>query len=295
MKRLREHNVNLVRGGRASSRGRGRGSAIAVLALVSMGLIALSRIGHPAVKELRWTISEWMTPAMSALADALAPVRAAGRTLSDYATLRGDLERLAAENARLRATEGRNRDLERQLAEVAELARVVTAQPIPFASARVVASASAAFARTVTVNAGREHGVLNGFPVVNGSGVVGRVVESGRTAARVQLLTDLNSRVPVVIGPQGDRAILAGDGGPRPRLEFLSEDARVAAGDEVLTSGVGGLYPRGLRVGRAVREDAALRVEPHAALDGLDFVSVLLYPTPLNDLAGEARAAERRP
>ena len=127
---------------------------------------------------------------------------------------------------------------------------------------------------------GREDGARRGFPVVDGDGLVGRIVETGARASRVLLVTDINSRIPVLVGRQAQRAVLQGDNGPAPRLHYLAADAVVSAGDEVYTSGVGGVLPRGLRIGTVIEDAGSFRVQPHARLDELDFVSILQFELP---------------
>lgn len=299
MRRLRDSPVNLTRrGGGARSRAALR-PALVVLALLSVGLLLLGRLDHPGIREARWRISEWLTPLSTAAVGPLEPVRWAGRQLAEYAAMGDELARLRAANRRLEAAEGRAQELERQVVELSRLARVVADLAIPFVGARVVATSSGAFVRTASINAGRENEVASGYPVVDGDGLVGRVVETGRNAARVLLLTDHNSRVPVHVGKAAVRAILGGDNGTRPRLEFLPDGASLVAGDEVVTSGVGGLFPRSLRIGRVVRDGSAWRVELFADLDRLEFVSVIRHPSPLLEIdgdgsAGGAGAGDRR-
>ena len=84
---------------------------------------------------------------------------------------------------------------------------------------------------------------------MTGDGLVGRVAELGDHAARILLLTDLNSRVPVVIEETRERAILSGDNTERPALAYLPPDARVSSGQRVVTSGSGGVLPAGLPIG----------------------------------------------
>jgi rod shape-determining protein MreC len=136
------------------------------------------------------------------------------------------------------------------------------------------------------INAGGDQKVKPGYPVLSGDGLVGRIVETGSNAARVLLLTDAQSRIPVHIGPQAVRAVLAGDNGPRARIVFSAPDAEVEAGNEVSTSGTGGLFPRGLRIGTVVEAGVRPTVKPHADLDAVEYLSVLLYDTPELELIG---------
>lgn len=293
MRRLRDDHLNLTRRGADRPPKHGLRPLFAILFFVSAALLLLSRIGHPLVSDMRWRIGEWLTPLMSLAASVLTPVRRAGQRLADHAASSHEIERLTAENRALKAAAGRAERLERQLADLGALARIVASREMQSVAGRVVSTSHGAMVRTVTIDAGRLDGVRSGYPVVNGDGVVGRVVDAGRGGARVLLLSDFASRVPVVVGRDGVQAILVGDSGARPRLEFLADDAAIAEGDSVETSGVGGVYPRGLAIGRVVRDHDRWRVALHARLDALEFVSVLIFPTPLGDLDRDAVAAER--
>ncbi len=264
---------------------------LAILVVVSAGLMALDRLNHPVVRDIRWRVSDWLTPVLAAAVEPLQPVRWALRKFADLSAMRAELDRLRADSRKLAAAEAQAADLERRLAELSALARVVPDHALPFVSARVVATSSGVFVRSLSIDAGRDHAVRSGYPVVSGSGLVGRIVDAAPASARVLLLTDLTSRVPVIVGKAAVRAIMSGDNSRQPRLEFVASDARIADGDEIVTSGVGGVYPRGLHVGRLVLGARVPRVTLHAALDDLDFVSVLMHATPLGDLDNDTAPA----
>lgn len=293
MRRLREDHLNLTRRGIDPRRRFGISRTFLVLVLLSVALLVLSRLDVSWVNEARWQASELIVPVQSAVADALAPLRSAGRAVSEIKNLAGEITALRDENRRLKAAEGRVGELERRLADITALARVVVDQALPFVTARVIASSSSSVASTVSINAGRGSSIRSGYPVVNRDGLVGRIVDTGQSAARVLLLTDLSSRIPVLVGRGSLRAVATGDGGPRLRLSFVTRGATIAAGDEVVTSGAGGLFPRGLQLGRVVDDGGTFKVEPFAALDDLDHVSVLLHDTPVVELYGDASPGPR--
>ena len=150
-----------------------------------------------------------------------------------------------------------------------------------FISARVVGGFGSAFVRTLMLNAGFRDGVEKSYAVVDGTGMVGRVVEVGQRSARVLLLTDLNSRIPVMIGSRGDRAILAGDNTDILFLELLSPKAKVEVGMRVVTSGHGGKLPSGLPIGRVSRvNDSGVEVQAFVDFDRLDYVMVVDWGMP---------------
>ncbi|HEX3365948.1 MAG TPA: rod shape-determining protein MreC [Phenylobacterium sp.] len=153
-----------------------------------------------------------------------------------------------------------------------------TDPPVPMVAARVVTDSHGPFADTRLANAGRERGVKVGNPVMSENGLVGRVIGVTDGASRVLLLTDIASRTPVMIDRTNARAILTGDGGPNPRLDYLRGRDPIREGDRLLTSGDGGVVPRGLPVGTAVRGlDGRWRVVLASDRAPIDFVRILLF------------------
>jgi rod shape-determining protein MreC len=153
-----------------------------------------------------------------------------------------------------------------------------TDPPIPMVAARIVTDSRGPFADTRLANAGTERGVKAGNPVMSENGLVGRVIGVTIGASRVLLLTDIASRTPVMIDRTNARAILTGDGGPNPRLDYLRGRDPIREGDRLLTSGDGGVLPRGLPVGTAVKGlDGRWRVVLASDAAPIDFVRILLF------------------
>ncbi len=152
---------------------------------------------------------------------------------------------------------------------------------LAFISAPVVADASSGFVRGVIALAGQQHGVRKGQAAMVGNGMVGRVQDVGNRVSRVMLLTDINSRLPVLIERTRDQAILAGNNSERPEVSYLSRDADVKIGDHVVTSGVGGAFPAGLPVGEVADiSDGKVYVQPFADLGRLEFIRMVDYDLP---------------
>jgi rod shape-determining protein MreC len=191
----------------------------------------------------------------------------------------------ASENSRLKAELKEMRGYrDMYLAEVDKnqsyraLLGLRTDPPIPMVAARVVSDTRGPFANTRLADTGSEKGVVVGNPVLNERGLVGRVVGVANGASRVLLLTDIASRTPVMIDRTNARAILTGDGGPNPKLEYLRGVDPIKEGDRVVTSGDGGVVPRGLPVGAAVKGlDGRWRVVLFADDAAIDYVRILLF------------------
>lgn len=275
----------------AAGRGRFR-PAFPILLLVSLALLVLSRLEHRLIDQVRWQITEFMTPVLNTVLVPFEPMQWMKQQAKDHWQMRKRVARLAEENVRLLSWEWRALELQRKVDQLSGLARVVAEFDYKFVTARVMANSSGAFVRSVLINAGRQQRIRPGYPVVNGEGLVGRIVDAGTSAARVLLLTDLNSRVPVRVGAKGIRAILMGDNGASLKLDYLPADVRVSPGDVVATSGAGGVFPAGLKVGEVIMERQGQRVRPAARLDQLDYLSVLFYTSPRLEITD--RSASRK-
>jgi rod shape-determining protein MreC len=271
-----------------------RPALLFLLVFASVAMLFLSRLQHSYMADLRLQLAELMAPALKVALVPLEPVRRAGRRLAEHFELFNELDRLRSENQRLRNWEWRARETERRANQLARLAHVVEEPGLAFVTARVVADASGPFVRTAMLGAGREDGMKSGYPVIDESGLVGRIVETGARVSRVLLVTDINSRIPVQVGRAATRAIVLGDNGPAPRLGYLPAGAQVEAGDEVYTSGVGGLFPRGLRIGTVIDEGGTLRMKPHARFDELEYVSVLIFETPAIEIVEDDKTKPMR-
>lgn len=134
------------------------------------------------------------------------------------------------------------------------------------------------------LNAGTEHGVRKGQAVADDRGLIGRIYLTGERTSWVIRLTDLSSRVPVVIETSQRRAILSGDNTPAPVLDLdlaggTATPDVAAAGDRVLSTGDGGLLPAGVPIGVVMGAGDDLRVSLFAASAG-DYVRVLEYDVP---------------
>ena len=226
-----------------------------------------------------------------AILDALMPaVELGGRPLdylSNFAVLLNSHLRLIERNedlelqvSQLEYWKERARTLERQNALLKELLNAPTTSAPIAVSAQVIADTSSQFRYSVLVDVGTENGVIDGWPVVDGSGLVGRVSGVGRQTARVLLLADSSSRVPVKIVGSNTRGIAVGDGTSLPQLQFAAA-TDIVPGQKIMTSGDGGVYPPDILLGDIViGSDNVLRVRLLADIWRLDYVSLLRVQAP---------------
>jgi rod shape-determining protein MreC len=139
-----------------------------------------------------------------------------------------------------------------------------------------MADSASPFRQSVLLNVGARDGIRDGWATMDGIGLVGRISGVGNRTARVIQLTDSNSRIPVTVQPSGQKGLLSGDNTPVPPIEFLEKPDLVRPGDQVVTSGDGGVFPAGLLVGSVVQgNDRRLRVRLAADYERLEFLRVL--------------------
>ncbi|MBU0859716.1 MAG: rod shape-determining protein MreC, partial [Alphaproteobacteria bacterium] len=200
------------------------------------------------------------------------------RAVTGLAALQAENIRLQSENQRLREWYQTALQLETQNNALESLLNVSAGPQSGFVTARIIADSGNAYVRSMLVLAGQDNNVTKGNPVLAAEGLVGRVIEAGDKAARILLLTDMNSRIPVMVEGKNWRAILAGTNDDMPLLAHLPPEALkdMSEGLRIVTSGHGGLFPFGLPIGELVKtEHGEWRVRPYADVERLVFVRII--------------------
>ena len=194
--------------------------------------------------------------------------------------------KLKEENARLRQWRNVAIVLQGRVGRYQTLLHAVPDPQMNAVLARVIGRANRPFLQTMILDAGRDHHALPGQAVVDARGMIGRIYLTGSRTSWVILLTDLNSRIPVTIsasaGNSGNiQAMMTGDNSAYPTLDMVSHTVTLHDGDQVTSSGDGGLLPSGLPIGTVVRDGSggwhvALLADPGASQD----VEILNFAKP---------------
>jgi rod shape-determining protein MreC len=262
------------------------GHFVFCLVLVAQALLLSSQVtteaGHSALRALLIGLFSPVQRGVDASLGAISSI------WYDYVDLRGvrrENSRLKEDVARLEQALWMERDVVasyRRLSSVLELAERIPGNPVV---AEVVGLDASAWFQTVTVNRGTDHGVQLNAPVIAAGGLVGRVISVGRDIAQIQLLTDRDCSVGALLARTRARGVVAGSGGEVSptglALNYVSNLEDVVAGDLIVTSGMDGIYPKGIAIGRvgSVRNGPRLfkiiTVEPAANIDRLEEVFIL--------------------
>lgn len=249
---------------------------LALLIFALTGLFLLWRIDSPRVERFRAAVIDAVVPSFSW---ALVPVTATSNLVRDfqsYAQLYQQNQELRRELQQMKSWKEAALQLEQENARLLDLNNVRLDPALTYVTGVVLADSGSPFRQSVLLNIGARDGIKDGWAAMDGLGLVGRISGVGEQTARVVMLTDNASRVPALIQPSGQSAIVSGDNTASPPIDFIETPALVRPGDRVVTSGDGGVLPAGLVIGE-VAQDAGgrLRVRMSADIERLEFLRVL--------------------
>lgn len=249
---------------------------VGVLVVVLLALFLLWRIDSPRVERFRTALVDAVVPSFDW---ALVPVTKVVGMVEDfqsYTRIYEQNQELRRELQQMKAWREAALQLEQKNARLMDLNQVRMDPRLTHVSGVVLADSGSPFRQSVLLNVGARDGIRDGWATMDGIGLVGRISGVGQRTSRVILLTDSNSRIPVTVQPSGQKALLSGDNSPAPPLDFIENPDLVRPGDQVVTSGDGGVFPADLLVGQvALGSDGRLRVRLSADYERLEFLRVL--------------------
>lgn len=253
-------------------------SAVISGGVIAAGLILLlvARVNPETADGVRAAATDIVAPTWSIVRAPIDGAAKLGGAIADYFGAVSRADHLSAEldkaNAGLRAA----RKGQRELLQLKRLMAVREPSRTVVTTTRIAAATAGSVARTAMLAVGDSDGITRDMPVIAADGLVGRTLEVGRFSARVLLITDPLSRVPVVVERTGQAGLASGRNLPTLLLaDRIGPDVTLLVGDRIVTSGDGGVYPPGVPVGIVVdpRSDGAI-IRPAASPLGGGFVTV---------------------
>lgn len=249
---------------------------IAALVACSVLLLFMERTENGVSTILRMALTDALVPVVEVVSAPVQTARGLATAAQDMFWVYSENKRLRDENARLMQWQQAAHALEVENSALRGLMRYHPQHATAYISARVVGQMNGPFANQVVISAGSEQGVKPYQAVINEFGLVGRVSTVGKNSSRVLLLTDMNSRIPVMAQSSGLKSVLAGDQSELPYLRFAYGKQSPELGEAVITTGDGDVFPSGLMVGKVFAEsDGHWRVRPLVDLSTLHFVRVV--------------------
>ncbi len=251
---------------------------IGVVVLCLLAIFLVWRIDSPRVERFRVQVTDRVVPSMDW---AMAPVTGMINLLRDfqsYQRLSDQNRELRSELRQMQAWKEAALQLEQENARLLDLNNVRLDPRLTFITGVVLADSGSPFRQSVLLNVGSRDGIVDGWAAMDGIGLVGRISGTGKNTARVILLTDAASSIPALIQPSGQKALVSGDNSAAPLVDFLENADLVRAGDRVISSGDGGVFPAGLLIGQIATDPTGqLRVRLSADYERLEYLRVLRH------------------
>ncbi|MGA1026431.1 MAG: rod shape-determining protein MreC [Lutimaribacter sp.] len=248
----------------------------AVVILVLTVLLLIWRIDSPRVERLRAQITDTVVPSFDILMTPLNATVNLFRDFQSYQRVVQQNQELRRELQQMKAWKEAALQLEQENARLLDLNKVRLDPRLTHVTGVVMADSGSPFRQSVLLNVGARDGLMDGWATMDGIGLVGRISGVGQNTSRVVLLTDSASRIPAIIQPSGQRALVQGDNSPAPPISFVENRDIVRPGDRVVSAGDGGVFPAGLLIGQVAQDPGGrLRVRLAADYERLEFLRVL--------------------
>lgn len=248
----------------------------AILILFSLTLMVFHRVNSVSVERMKLAMFDVLSPI---LITASAPIMYTVESVNDitnFGRLRAENIHLKNENEKLKDWYEAALRLQAENKSLRDLLNVKVDSSLSYVTARIISDAGSSFVKSVILPVGSADSVKKGSAVMSGRGLVGRITETGKHASRALLITDFNSRIPVVIQNTRTRAILAGKNQRLMKLERLPNDSGISVGARVVSSGDGGQIPGEIPIGTIVSVDeSGVWVEPLSEISKLTYVQVV--------------------
>ncbi len=252
--------------------------ALALLFLSAFVLMLVNKTDTAIIEKT----SSVATDALSPMIDILViPARAVADVydyLKELKQIHQENQELRQENRKLLQAKDRAQALEIENRILSRLLNYVTPPEAKFITARVIAEEGDAFSHSLIAYTGDAKGVRKGQVVLSNRGVVGRIEQVGKLYSKIILITDINSKIPVMVERTRVRGILTGDNTPTPKMVFIPLEAELTVGDRIVTSGVAGVFPAGLPIGKISSiEKNNVKIKTFTNLERLEYVKIVDY------------------
>lgn len=263
-------------------------AGFALLSFIAVCFLVVTLVRPSVFSGPRIGVVDVFMPVLSTISRPFQNMADAVSEVSGRATLKAENVKLKAENARLREWYQTALMLQAENQSLQKLLNLKVDANHKYVTTRVVSDAGNAFVKSLLISSGYESGIKKNQAVLAGEGMIGRVIEVGKSASRVLLLTDINSRVPVIIEGTNQKAILTGNNDGHLALSRMPKDSSTVEGARIITSGDGGIFPYGLPVGKVVStENGEKAIQLFANMDRISYVRVVDVPINPNLVRGD--------
>ena len=196
--------------------------------------------------------------------------------IGEHVSLYSEYNELKKENDKLKNNISKSDFLELENTQLRKLIEEQVSSTSNLMSARVMLDKQSPYLNSFIINIGSNKNIKNGMAALDGKNFIGRIVDVNFFSSRVLLVSDLNSKIPVMTEPSAHHAILSGHGEIEPTLEYLPENHNIQDGDKVYTSGKEGIFSPGIPVGEVKIKDDIIKVLLFSDLSQITFININL-------------------
>lgn len=227
-----------------------------------------------------------------------APFQGLGNIITNLTTDQQTLSDLQEENQRLQARNAELEEAEQTASRLQSLLDLQDSYSLQSTAARIISSSTDSWTSTVTIDKGSTSGLTVGMPIMASNGIIGQIIQCNPTTSVVRLVTDESSSISAMVQSSRAQGMINGSATGQVTLELIRTGQTVEVGDVVVTSGLGGVFPKGLPLGRVTSVEnnpgslyLDIVVEPFAHTENNEEVLVITSLTEGQQASAEDIAA----
>ena len=244
------------------------------LVILSVILLFIEKIETKPLNYLRSIVKDVVYRSSVVVSAPTKGLKSAADTVEKHMDLYNKNVELKQENIKLKTNISNSNFLKFENQQLRKLLDEDVAMSTNLVSSRVMLDKQSPYLNSFIINSGTNKKIKNGMAVLDGENFIGRIVDVNFFSSRVLLVSDLNSKIPVIIEPSGHHAILSGHGKNAITLEYLPENHTVQSGNKVYTSGKEGIFSPGIPIGEVKMSIDKVLISLFSDLTQITFVNI---------------------
>ncbi len=253
---------------------------LSIFFLISLAIfiIVVGRVNNDFTMKVRTSLMDFVTPIIDTISRPIDYAIDIKRSVGNFFDVYNENKKLRIENDKLKRVQAYAGQLVVENKQLKNFLNFAPEPGVSYISGRIAGETGGPYIRSAIISIGTESGVKKGQIVVNEEGVVGRIIEAGENSARIMLITDINSRVPVVTGQSKELGMVSGTNSSMLKMLYVPEGTKMQEGEEIFTSGDGEFFPSGLLIGyvHSISQNSVI-IKPAVNWSKVEFISVVDY------------------
>ena len=245
-----------------------------ILIVISILLLFIESIESKPMNFVRSIIKDTIYRGSVIVSSPVKGAKSVFQSTKNHITLYSNYEKIKEENEELKNKISKTDFLTLENIQLKEIIAEQIDANSNLISSRVMLDKQSPYLNSFILNAGSNKNIKKGMAVLDGKNFIGRIVDVNYFSSRVLLVSDLNSKIPIVVEPQGYHGILSGRGKKEPSIEYLPENNTLENGNKIFTSGKEGIFSPGIPIGEVKIKENKLNVELFSDLTQITFVNI---------------------